>query len=1015
MKNFTLAIVSLLLTANCFSQTLLVGGSTGNGDFENGNAGWTFVNGTQANKWVVGTQATPGFSGSQVVYISSDGTTHGYDTTSSTYSYFYKDIAVPAGTNTLWVVFDYICAGESVSSNFGVEALDAFRIWARPTSETITPGDELNNVFISAGAGYYNQPVWKRKKVAYLPAATFSGGTMRLIFQWFNNDSKGAQPPAAIDNIEVYSSCQEFIAPSADNSSMTGTSATIVWTTVGNATGYLLRYKKPGEPNSVSTYANPVTIAGGNVYYYTINGLTPGTDYIAEVSPIGLTCTEYSSPAVFRTIDAPVNDDCSGATALPVWTSTQPGTLATFRGATPSSVIGSCQNTANNDVWFKFVATSAEHTIITNDPDFGENTYAAKDITLFSGDCNSLTPVALPCASDTMSVYQGTTVTRLRASGLTPGTTYYIRVNTNNNTSYDAFAISVYGPMTPPSCPQLIRPAYDTVLNYGSPFTFQWSKAAGGDAFRLRIFDDNGGVTIVFTRDTSYTFTPAAGLNYTWIAQPYNAVSQTTGCTAATFSTCPTIANPVTLSAPNGTSKCANDSVLIKASNGTNIQWFRNSIAIPGATADSLWVIQAGNYTVRVLDGTCYSDASNTITITSLATPVKPTLSVSGPTTFCEGSSVTLTSSLDLNNQWFNGTNAISGSTDVSFTANTSGSYYVRVENSVTACPNYSDTVEVVATTTPLAPVIFAPSTTLCTGDSIRLSSSNTSNNQWYKNGAPISGAVDSFYYAKEAASFSVKISNGTCQSGFSNNITLTTTTPPAAPVVTPTGGPAFCEGDSIKLTASTGTETRWYQGTTLQSTTGSIFYAKTAGSYTAKVIQGGCTSPASNSVALTTNPLPIKPVVSATGYILSAPAGYASYQWYLNNTLLTGANTSQVTVLQAGNYKVEVTDNKGCKNISDNFNAVVTGLNDVEVLGYKISIFPNPVKDVVTIAVKPGNSITRKFSATVTDMYGRTLMVSELKDGLNRISLNQYSQGHYFITIRSGNSVKSIKVMRGL
>ena len=1014
MKNLTLALALLIISITGFSQTLLVGGPTGNGDFEAGTSGWTFVNGTQPNQWVVGSQAAPGFSGNNAVYISSDGSSHSYNTSASTYSYFYKDIAVPAGTNTLWVVFDYICNGEAVSSNFGVEARDAFRIWARSTSEVITPGNELSNVFISAGAGFYNQPSWKRKKVAYLPAATYAGGTVRLIFQWFNDNTNGTQPPAAIDNIEVYSSCQEFIAPSADNSSMTGTSATLVWTTVGNATGYLLRYKKLSDPNSVSTYTNPVTITGGNIYYYTLNGLTPGTDYIAEVSPIGLSCTEYSSPASFRTLDAPVNDDCSGAITLPVWTSTQPGTLATFRGATPSGVSGSCPNSANNDVWFRFVATSEEQLIMTNDPDFGENTYSAKDITLFTGDCNNLQPVAIPCAGDTMSVYQGTTITRIRATGLTPGTTYYVRVNTNNNTGYDDFAISIYGQTTPPSCPQLLRPVFDTVLNYGTPFTFQWRKAAGADAYRLRIFDENGGLTLVYTRDTSYVFTPAAGQNYTWIAQPYNAAAQTTGCTAATFSTCPAIANPVTLTAPNGTSKCANDSVLIKASNGTNIQWFRNNVAITGATADSLWVVQAGSYSVRIFDGSCYSDASNIITVTSLATPAKPQLTASGSTTFCDGSSVTLTSSIDQNNQWFNGSNPISGSNDISYTATTSGMYYVRVENSVTACPNYSDTIQVVASSSPVAPVIFSGGTSICAGDSVRLSSSSTSNNQWYKDGVLISGAIDSFYYAKTAATYSVKISNGSCQSGFSNSIVLTSTAPPAAPVVTPTGGPAFCEGDSVKLTASTGAQTSWYQGTTLLSVSGSIYYAKTAGNYTARVSQGGCTSAASNSVALTTNPLPVKPVVTATGYILSAAAGYSSYQWYLNNTIIAGSTASQVTVLQAGNYKVEVTDNKGCKNISDNFNAVVTGLNDVEVLGYKISIFPNPVQDVVNIAVKPGNSITKKFSITLTDMYGRTLAVSELKDGLNRISLSQYSQGHYFITIRSGNTVKSIKVLKG-
>src|SRR5690606_25335169 len=53
---------------------------------------------------------------------------------------------------------------------------------------------------------------------------------------------------------------------------------------------------------------------------------------------------------------------------------------------------------------------------------------------------------------------------------------------------------------------------------------------------------------------------------------------------------------------------------------------------------------------------------------------------------------------------------------------------------------------------------------------------------------------------------------------------------------VTPSGSPAFCQGDSVLLTATeTGMNYEWFNGTTLVGTN-RIYYAKTPGNYTVKV-----------------------------------------------------------------------------------------------------------------------------------------------------------------------------------
>jgi hypothetical protein len=720
---------------------------------------------------------------------------------------------------------------------------------------------------------------------------------------------------------------------------------------------------------------------------------------------------------VFNTLTTPANDSCIGAITLSVQSTAGNNAIASFRGSTPtSSLASSCADGDKNDLWFKFVAQQTKQIIQTADNDFGESFYSAKNITLFEGTCNNLQPIAQPCANSSFSVYQAGTITRLTADGLTIGNTYYIRINTDNNNGYDQFSINVFNQMTAPDCPQLLQPTLDVQINYGIPYTFKWSKANGADAYRLRIIEQSGAYSEIYTRDTSYVFTPSAGINYTWIAAPFNILDQSNGCTSATFSTCELMANPVTITAPDGNSKCGLDSVKLKASSGTNIQWFLNNTLIAGATADSIWAKQAGNYTVRIVNGSCYSNASNVIAVSNLATPVKPTITAGGPIIFCEGGSVTLTSSLNINNQWFNNGTALTSANGLGYNAVSSGQYYVRVTNGSSGCYNYSDTISVTTTPLPTTPVISASTaTSFCVGDSVKLKSSSANGNKWYINGSLIANATDSFYVAYNSGAYTVRVTVNNCTSSASVAQVVTANTPATPPTVTSTGSLNFCVGDnSVQLSSSVTLNNQWFRnGSIIAGATAATYQPTQSGNYTVITNVSGCFSAPSNSKIITVNPLPVKPVIFANGFILSTGAGAASYTWFYNGTAITGATTNQYTVLQAGNYRVTIADVNGCKNSSDDFNAVITGINDVELLGYKISLFPNPVMNYVTINVAPNNTVSKTFTATLSDIYGKTISVQKLKDGVNKIHMTTLPQGHYFVTIKNGNTVKTLKLIK--
>ncbi|WP_333599763.1 T9SS sorting signal type C domain-containing protein [Flavobacterium sp.] len=122
-------------------------------------------------------------------------------------------------------------------------------------------------------------------------------------------------------------------------------------------------------------------------------------------------------------ITTPANDNCSGAISLTVnpTLSCATNTSGTTLGATQSQT--ACSGTADDDVWYKFVATNPSHTVTVTPGSLSDIV-----LQIFSGSCGSLTSV--DCVDDTYSSNEATIL-----SGLTIGNTYYIRVHSYSSGS----------------------------------------------------------------------------------------------------------------------------------------------------------------------------------------------------------------------------------------------------------------------------------------------------------------------------------------------------------------------------------------------------------------------------------------------------------------------------------------------------------------------------------------------------------------------------------------------------
>ena len=177
-------------------------------------------------------------------------------------------------------------------------------------------------------------------------------------------------------------------------------------------------------------------------------------------------------------------------------------------------------------------------------------------------------------------------------------------------------------------------------------------------------------------------------------------------------STCTAITPSITASGP--TTFCLGGSVLLNSSAGSSYLWSN------GATTQSNNVSAAGSYTVKVTNASgCPSAASVATIVTVNALPATPTISASGPITFCSGGSVTLTSSPGSTYLWS------TGATTHSINVTSSGSYTVRVTNSNGCQSTSSAATAVTVIGLPGKPAITAGGpTTFCSGGSVTLTSS---------------------------------------------------------------------------------------------------------------------------------------------------------------------------------------------------------------------------------------------------------------------------------------------------
>ncbi len=227
-------------------------------------------------------------------------------------------------------------------------------------------------------------------------------------------------------------------------------------------------------------------------------------------------------------------------------------------------------------------------------------------------------------------------------------------------------------------------------------------------------------------------------------------------------------------------------------------------------------------------------------------------------------------------------------------------------------------------------------STIICNGSKVTLKA-NTGTGyayQWNKNGAPISGATQDSLVVTQAGDYTVTI---TAPAGTATSITITVSTvaPPMAQI-SASGALTYCPGNGLKLSANTGAGLayQWQlNGLDISGATAQTYSVGTAGTYTVKVKNIGCTT-ISNATVVNAGPLVVglgnDTAFCQTKYIpyvLDAGIAGARYQWS------TGDTTQKINVYnQSGDYWVIVNAGPNCID-ADTIHLAVSPLPSVNAI----------------------------------------------------------------------------------
>lgn len=383
--------------------------------------------------------------------------------------------------------------------------------------------------------------------------------------------------------------------------------------------------------------------------------------------------------------------------------------------------------------------------------------------------------------------------------------------------------------------------------------------------------------------------------------------------------------------------------------------------------------IAAGTTTITYTSGSCVSTA--VLSVSPLPAPI------TGNDTVCLGGTTTFANSV-LGGTWSSSYPAVASvlTTSGVITGNAVGASFITY-TMPGGCNTY-DTVFVVN-----VPSAISGPTAVCPGSSINMVC--TPAGGVWSSMNPGSAAINSSSgVVTGIAADTAVIKYASPLGGCPSYITITIN-PLPAPIMA--RSEMCAQGTDTAYNATPGGT--WSSLTPALATVSPYGYVVPTGTAGVAVIKYTLSTSCGVTKSITLTPLPT-PVVTFDGpnNTLFTDTTYVTYQWYHSIFgELPGANTFKVAGTFNGNYYVIVTDEKGCwgKSALYPYNSALAGVN--EAAASTISIFPNPVTNVINVAT------TATVKVQVASIEGKVLLT---KTGSGELFIGSLAPGTYLVSV---------------
>jgi len=223
-------------------------------------------------------------------------------------------------------------------------------------------------------------------------------------------------------------------------------------------------------------------------------------------------------------------------------------------------------------------------------------------------------------------------------------------------------------------------------------------------------------------------------------------------------------------------------------------------------------------------------------------------------------------------------------------------------------------------------------SSTICAGGNTTISIDDDASSplkfpnlkyRWFKDGAVIAGQSGKTLTVNGVGEYYALVDYGACSdiNISSNRVNVISSSSGSAVTISSSLGNPFCATvDGTVLTASSGNKYTWKKdGAPFGGNTRTV-KATESGIYTVEVDFGGCN--ATGSIDLKSNGFNASIDVAdefqleegeTLNVSVTTDATSPTYEWYLNNNLISGATSGSYLVAAIGTYKVRISQSSGC------------------------------------------------------------------------------------------------------